>query len=217
MLLADVTKDYSLTVLRGVDTITPGELTERIAPLVARAHADLEAEGFADEDRRVHCLLDMRYVGQSYELTVPAGPQHRAEFDRRHERQYGYANPRRPVEIVNLRVKAIGRTSKPELPRVAPERDRRAEPASTRPARFAGRTVPTAIYRDAALAAGVAAEGPAILAGAQATTVIPPNYRFRVDELGNVIAMRLAAHGRKRTRARGEPSAVDTPPELARV
>jgi N-methylhydantoinase A/oxoprolinase/acetone carboxylase beta subunit len=208
MLLADVTRDYSHTVLCPVDAVSPDDLRDRFAPLVARAHADLTAEGFAAEDRRVDCLLDMRYVGQSYELTVPSGPACRTEFDRRHERQYGYANPRRAVEIVNLRVKAVGRTSKPELPRVASAADRRPEPSSIRPARFAGRTVPTAIYRDAALGAGMSAEGPAILAGGQATTVIPPNYRFRIDELGNVVATRrVAPRGRDR-RARGPAATV---------
>jgi N-methylhydantoinase A/oxoprolinase/acetone carboxylase beta subunit len=218
MLLADVTKDYSLTILRGVETLTADDLAARFAPLVACAHADLEAEGFAEEDRRVQCLLDMRYVGQSYELTVPSGPQHRAEFDRRHERQYGYANPRRPVEIVNLRVKAVGRTSKPELPRATPATDRRPEPSAVRPGRFAGRTMPTSIYRDAALTAGAGAEGPAILAGAQATTVIPPNYRFRIDEFGNVIATRLTSSTRRRARMRREPAVVEAvTDELARV
>jgi N-methylhydantoinase A/oxoprolinase/acetone carboxylase beta subunit len=200
MLLADVTRDYSHTVLQPVDAVTPADLRERFAPLVARAHADLEAEGFAPDDRRIECLLDMRYVGQSYELTVPSGASCRAEFDQRHERQYGYANPRRAVEIVNLRVKAVGRTSKPELPRAARVADRQPEPSAMRPTRFAGRSVPTAIYRDAALVAGMTAAGPAILAGAQATTVIPPNYRFRIDELGNVIATRLASRRPRRAR-----------------
>ena len=60
---------------------------------------------------RVERALDVRYVGQSYEITVPfAADYPRATFDRRHDRRYGYANPARPTEVVNVRVNA-GRAS----------------------------------------------------------------------------------------------------------
>lgn len=78
---------------------------------------------------------------------------------------------------------------------------------TVRPAWFAGRRVETAVFRTEALAAGEAAMGPAILAGGQATTVIPPNFRFRVDALGNVIASRVSSGGRRRA-TKAAPAAV---------
>ena len=78
---------------------------------------DLAREGFPRDRIHVERRLDVRYAGQSYELAVPMAPGFRDEFDRRHARTYGYADPRRAIEVVTLRVVAIGRTDKPALPR----------------------------------------------------------------------------------------------------
>jgi N-methylhydantoinase A/oxoprolinase/acetone carboxylase beta subunit len=214
MLLADVSKDYSQTVLRPVAVVSEQELREMFAPLVRRAEADLQAEGFSGERALVECALDVRYIGQSYEITVPfsarasagasvnagagagagAGTStgYRAEFDRRHQQLYGYANPRRGAEIVNLRVKAIGVTQKPQLPRepIADTTAATPAPATFRPAYFGGRVQATALYRRDDLHAGAAAAGPAIISGREATTIIPPNFKFRIDTFGNIIASR---------------------------
>ncbi len=217
MLLADVTKDYSQTVLRPVAQVAEQELRDLFAPLVARAEADLRAEGFSGDRAMVECALDVRYIGQSYEITVPFGALHhgngdgnagyRAAFDQRHQQLYGYANPRRGAEIVNLRVKAIGITQKPQLPRETLGELMSAAPRAIAPAVFDGRTQKTAMYRRDDLLAGVAAAGPAILSGREATTVIPPNFKFRIDTLGNIIATRQPSNA-PRTRARGDGERV---------
>jgi N-methylhydantoinase A/oxoprolinase/acetone carboxylase beta subunit len=199
MLLADVVKDYSLTVLRPAHEATRDELEGRFAPLVERGRADLASEGFDASRMAIERSLDVRYVGQSYEITTPFAPGYREEFDRRHERLYGYANPGRPAEVVTLRVKAIGRTDKPSLPRMAPAAAAAPEPSAMRPAFFGGRQVDAAVHRMEDLPPGTAGSGPAILAGAQATTVVTPAFRFRIDELGNVIATRA---GERPPRAR---------------
>jgi N-methylhydantoinase A/oxoprolinase/acetone carboxylase beta subunit len=192
MLLADVTKDYSLTVLRRAAEVTHDELRERFAPLVARAEADLAAEGFTGGDRAlIECALDVRYIGQSYEITVPFEQDYRATFDARHQQTYGYANPKRGAEVVNLRVKAIGVTNKPALPRETSAASVSApEPSTRRTARFGGKATSMAVYRQNDLHAGMEADGPALIAGPEATTVITPAFRFRVDEAGNIIATR---------------------------
>jgi len=190
MLLADVTKDYSRSLLRPLDELTTESLEAAFAPVVTRARADLEAEGFAGARVRLECAVDVRYVGQSYEITVPFGPGLREAFDQRHERLYGYANPKRPTEAVNLRVKAVGLTDKPVLPRAEAVKRFLPQPAAMRPAWFGGRERPTAIFRREAIEPGMAGGGPAILAGGQATTVVPPGWRFRVDEVGSVVAAR---------------------------
>jgi N-methylhydantoinase A/oxoprolinase/acetone carboxylase beta subunit len=197
MLLADVTKDYSLTVLRRAADVTHEELRDRFAPLVARAQADLAAEGFSGARALVECALDVRYVGQSYEITVPFEQAYRATFDARHQQTYGYANPRRGAEVVNLRVKAIGVTNKPSLPRetaadAVSASSGAPEPSSRRTARFGGKATSMAVYRRDDLHAGMEADGPALIAGPEATTVITPAFRFRVDDAGNIIATRRA-------------------------
>jgi N-methylhydantoinase A/oxoprolinase/acetone carboxylase beta subunit len=202
MLLADVTKDYSQTVLKPVASVTETDLRALFAPLLRRADADLSSEGFAGDRALIECALDVRYIGQSYEITVPFTAEYRAEFDRRHQQLYGYANPRRGAEVVNLRVKAIGVTQKPQLPREPLRESAAPAPRAFRSAYFAGRVQATALYRRDDLHAGAAAAGPAIISGREATTVIPPTFKFRIDQLGNIIATRQpssAPRSRKET------------------
>ena len=114
------------------------------------------------------------------------------EFDRQHARLYGYANPRRVAEIVNIRVKATGVTRKPHLPRsrsTTPGTQFRMHVAGVR---FDGRVLPSEFYRWEELAPGTVAAGPAVIVGGQATTVVPPGFSFRIDEFGNLVAVRPA-------------------------
>ena len=125
-------------------------------------------------------------MGQSYEITLPFSKEYRREFHRRHATLYGYSDPARPTEVVNMRVKASGIMDKPELPR-SRERFSRPQPASVRRARFNGRMLPTSFYRWDDLAAGARAPGPAVVTGGEATAVIPPAFGFRVDCFGNLV------------------------------
>jgi N-methylhydantoinase A/oxoprolinase/acetone carboxylase beta subunit len=202
MLLADVTKDYSATILRRTDQITEAAMNELFEPLVARAIGDLSDEGFSGADAVVARSVDVRYVGQAYEITVPFGPEYREEFDRQHARLYGYSNPRRATEIVNLRLTATGVTRKPALPSRDITDTHRPEPWRTSAAAFGGRQTAAAVYRWEDLQPGSVAQGPAVIAGGQATVVIPPHFSFRVDEFGNVVAVRsVVRQARRRTRA----------------
>ncbi|MCL4845004.1 MAG: hydantoinase/oxoprolinase family protein [Acidobacteria bacterium] len=195
MLLSDVTRDYSHTLLRRADTLSPADVDEALAPLVARAVADLAREGFSGQRVRLERGLDVRYLGQAYEIAVPWQSGYREEFDRRHERLYGYANRSRPVEVVNVRVKAVGVTLKPSLPH-EPVVARDAVPMRCQRAVFGGRPVDTPVYHREALTPGHRADGPAVVAGAEATTVVPPGFAFHVDDWGNLMATRLGRRSR---------------------
>jgi N-methylhydantoinase A/oxoprolinase/acetone carboxylase beta subunit len=188
MLVADVTRDYSTSVLKSADDLTLGALRARVKPLVARATRDLAREGFTGRRCVIETHLDVRYVGQSYEITVPLGRDYRREFDRRHDKMYGYSNPARPVEVVSARVRGVGLTDKPQLPWSRPRRRFAPRAAGIRQGRFDGRMLPVRFYRWPDLEPGAAARGPAVITGAEATVVIPPRFAFRIDGFGNVIA-----------------------------
>jgi N-methylhydantoinase A/oxoprolinase/acetone carboxylase beta subunit len=188
MLVADVTKDYSASVLARADEIDLAEIARMLRPLVARATQDLRAEGFGTGEVRIDRRLDVRYVGQSYEITVPFSPAFRAAFDRRHLRTFGYADASRPVEIVNVRVVGAGLTETPRLPHVRDPRPSTPRPFARRTARFAGRRVRTSFFRWSDLRPGARAVGPSVITGGEATVVISPAFRFSVDGFGNVIA-----------------------------
>ena len=190
-LLADATRDYSLTFLKATAQVTEEELNARFAPLVAQALADLSAQGLASADSRTEPALDVRYQGQSYEITVPFTPGFEEQFHLMHAKLYGYANPARATEIVHLRVKAIGRTTKPSISRADLLPGPLPQPFAVRQARFKARNHPTPIYHRNQLAPGMTGHGPAIIAGAQATSAIPPGFAFTIDAIGTLVATRL--------------------------
>jgi N-methylhydantoinase A/oxoprolinase/acetone carboxylase beta subunit len=190
MLLADVTRDSSLTLLKPTSAVTEEDLHARFQPLIERASADLTAEGFAQKDILIECALDMRYKGQAYEITLPFTTGYEAEFNRRHERLYGYANPLRPTEIVHLRVKATGRTHKPALPNHAAPPRELPQPSSIRPTHFSRKATPTPIYHREHLTSGMHAQGPALIVSGQSTTLIPPTFSFTIDGAGTLVATR---------------------------
>jgi len=186
MLVADVTRDYSASVLRTADRLKSGDLDRRFAPLVAQARRELAREGYSGRETAIERLLDVRYLGQSYEITVPYTRDYRRAFDAKHGKTYGYQNPARPVEVVNVRVVAAGITDKPSLPFRRP-RAQKLRPAARRNGRFDGKTVPIAFYRWDDLPPGSKGHGAAVITGGEATIVIPPAFGFRVDGFGNVI------------------------------
>jgi N-methylhydantoinase A/oxoprolinase/acetone carboxylase beta subunit len=187
MLVADVTRDYSASVLEPGDRATFSKLETRVTPLVRQATRDLGAEGFKGSRLAIERLVDVRYIGQSYEITLPLARDYRKEFDRRHGKLYGYSNPERPVEVVAVRVRAAGLTDKPPLPFTRARRAFAPAPAARRPGRFDGKNLSIAFYRWNDLAPGARGRGPAVIAGAEATVVVPPTWTFEVDGHGNVI------------------------------
>jgi N-methylhydantoinase A/oxoprolinase/acetone carboxylase beta subunit len=200
MLVADVTRDYSHTVLRPVTPGIEAWIEDRFAPMERQARADLQGEGFGAARIRVARAVDVRYAGQSHEITVPFAAGFRAEFDRRHHQLYGYANPARVAEIVSLRLTASGLTDKPEI--VSQPAAASAPPSAARTAEswFDGRVHATPVHRLESLAPGVAGCGPALVPSAFATVVVPPHYDFRIDAFGNLVATRRASPARSRVR-----------------
>ena len=119
MLTADVVRDYSRTVM------LPGEtdratLEDHLAPLLARGRRDLAAEGVPPGAIETMSSLDMRYLGQSFELPIPLDDDPGSAFHQAHLHLYGYANETIPLEIVNVRVRATGSVPPPQLPEFPP-------------------------------------------------------------------------------------------------
>lgn len=191
MLLSDTIKDYSQSILRAGDEITIPELDRLFRPLLAGAFRDLKKEGFAQERMQLLRFLDVRYTGQSYELTVPFAAAYRKEFNRLHLKKYGYFDEKRPVEVVNLRVKAVGVTEKPCFAEVEFKgRDTRPARIDRRPMRFEGRIYQADVYARGMLGAENVIKGPALILDYESTAVVPPSYLCRVDMYGNLIIAR---------------------------
>ncbi|MFB6091280.1 MAG: hydantoinase/oxoprolinase family protein [Halobellus sp.] len=155
-------------------------------------YADLEAEVLADardpEAATVRRRADLRYAGQSFELTVDVGGAFdpdtmRERFHAAHESTYGYRMDE-PVDLVNLRVAATAERDTPPT-RYEASGDARV---GTREARFGdGATYDTSVYRREGLAPATTLGGPAVIEGTESTVVVPPAWDARVREDGALV------------------------------
>lgn len=181
MLSADVVRDVGRTLRR----VQPPErvLAAGFRALRREAHAALVADGV--RDARVEPMLDVRYAGQSYEVTVPWTRNWRRAFHRRHEQLFGHASPDRPVEVVTLRLRARGGGARVPSERIP--RGGAAEPRAMRPVVFDGRARRTPVFRRDALRVGWRQDGPAIVCEYSATTVVPPGWRATVERTGGLV------------------------------
>jgi N-methylhydantoinase A len=175
--VSDVRRDYVRAVV-GAE----GDVEEAFAELEHRARSDLDSP-------RLERRADVRYRGQAFELTVSAEDMPRLDerFHAAHERRYGYRMDEEPVDLVNVRVTASVSTEKPMIRERA--RSNNAAPESRR-ASFDGKWVSVAVYDRAALGAGSDLTGPAIVELGEATCVVRPGWRGRVDEVGTLVLQR---------------------------
>jgi N-methylhydantoinase A len=193
ILRADVVKDFSRTILLAIESrrAMRGVLEKEFARMERAAATDMRREGFEPRQVRVERLFDMRYVGQAYELTVPAKGDFAGSFHRAHERRYGYSDAQRAVEIVNVRARAIGSTPKPALAKIpGGGANARAAMAGERNVFFDGRAVKTPVYERSQLRTGNRFRGPAVVTEYSATAVVLRGWGVRVDAYGNLIMER---------------------------
>jgi N-methylhydantoinase A len=200
ILLSDVVKDYSRTVLWCVADKLPHERLDReFAALQKQAARDLHKEAWQG---KVHyqATVDIRYRGQGYELNLPFNRNLLTDFEREHHRRYGYAHSNRKVELVTLRLRAsiksttLGTPSEAKMNHVGtgtlarPGRAKLDSPSTLKaPVLFDGKKASTSIYSRDELRLGKKYLGPAIVAEYSATTVIPPGKRFHIDPSSNLI------------------------------
>ena len=201
MLHTDFKHDYVRSFAHALapDRAAGARIRSLVRDMVRDAHAALEAEGIPPARRRLRYGMDLRYLGQYHEVTVDV-PQEalarldwnavRGLFHTRHDRLYGYSlgEEGTPVELLNLRVTALGITAKPAL-----ERQRRCGPGCARalkgrravylPEREGFHDIP--VYDGEGLGHGNRLEGPAIIESVNTSIFVPSGFRAEYDLLGN--------------------------------
>jgi len=197
MARADVVQDASSAILGPLADRSRKPLTSAAERLSRRLQRSMARDGVADP--RFAVALDLRYRGQSFEITVDwpdgAGLDTVIEaFHRAHERLYGARHPDRTVEAVAIRVRAVG-----EVKAQAPGKHRSAgrDPSraldDTCDAVFVEGRFPTTFYSRDRLRAGNRIAGPAVITEETATTVVPPGHQARVDPHLNLVLTREEA------------------------
>jgi N-methylhydantoinase A len=191
MLVADVVKDYAKTTLRPTPRTSLEELEAVVGLLKEQGLREMKDEGMAEESVTTEASLDMRYLGQSYELRVPFGRDFVSRFHELHRRSYGYANPARETEIVTVRLRVKGEVERPPLPEVeGGSADPGAACVGERRIFLEDGWVMAPVFAREALRAANRVDGPALVVEMSATTLIAPGWEGRVDERGNLLLKR---------------------------
>lgn len=184
LLLADARKDYARTLLGGRLALT--KIRRALSDLHRIGLKDLREEGFKRSEVTTLDLLDVRYRGQSYELTIPFSDDWERQFHRTHERRYGYSNPDKPLEVVSARSTLLGANRKPRLGK-ASRKSKAPAPLATGRVWFDNGWVRAGVYDRTLLGYGNVVRGPAVIGEYSSTTFVPPGFRADVDRFGNLV------------------------------
>jgi N-methylhydantoinase A len=203
----DLKRDYVRTVYTTTSVAESAALESAFVALESAGAAMLDRAGIAFDRRRFERSVDARYARQSYELSVPvpahaidpAALQEIAEtFHDRHRHTYGHDNRSEPVQIVNVRLAAIGVTA----PLVI--RDKVALSAtdavkSKRQVWFrATGAVDATIYDRKRLPAEWQAPGPVVIESLESTILVPPGWQVRMDADGFAVLTQLQEKAKQR-------------------
>jgi N-methylhydantoinase A len=190
LVASDIKRDWSRTLYAGLAALAPGRLAEAIAALEEAGQAFLADAQVPAERQALLRQADLRYRRQAYELTLPIaeGPITRTTLDRlaadfhaKHEQTYGHANRDEPVQLVNLRLTAVG-----SLPSVAfaqaPDTQRVDD--NSRDVWFLeiGFVRTPVLWRGGT--PGAALIGPMVIEALDSTVVLPPGWHATVDAAG---------------------------------
>jgi N-methylhydantoinase A len=193
MLETDLRRDFSRSFYAKASSADLVALAKIFSTLETEGRAALEDEGMPPEATRVEHSLDMRYEAQEYTLTIPVGdslaPGFVGEISQRfheaHDARYGHSNPGAPVEFVVARTALLGELGRTEPERLSPQGS--ASQPRRRDAVFGGQTWQAAVVRRDELRVGSELAGPAIIDEQTATTVAPPGWIVRIDQIGTLL------------------------------
>ena len=198
MLFADLKHDLVRSYRASGEHLDPERWRALFATMTEEGGRTLLSEGARPEEVEVRYSADLRYLRQIHELNMPMDeslancPEMNtlhARFDALHERLFGYSLPQEVLEVVNLRVRCVARTPRPELPRVRVAGTATPSPDGVRRAYSPGEMSfrDFAVYRGESLDGGCRFQGPAIVELPQTTLVVPSMFGLRVDEVGSFV------------------------------
>ncbi|MET0653533.1 MAG: hydantoinase/oxoprolinase family protein, partial [Hyphomicrobiaceae bacterium] len=192
---SDLKRDYVRTVYMTTATADPGALEAAFTELERLGGTMLDRAKVAQDRRRYERSVDARYERQSYELSVPVATRvfdaaalaaMADAFHTRHRQTYGHDNRGEPVQLVSVRVTAVGLIP-PLTIGTAPAPAGTVALKSRRSVWFRGSgSVEASIYDRRRMPAGLLAPGPAVIESLESTILVPPNWQARMDDKGFV-------------------------------
>jgi N-methylhydantoinase A len=207
MLMSDFKHDFVRTYKATVDSADTARIAALLAEMEAQGRETLAREKVEPDRVEVRAALDLRYVGQWHELTLPVAELDReriaADFHAQHDLLFGYSTGEMPVEVLACRVTTTGITVKPDhgaLGEAGVEAE--TEQAGTRPvwSPLERRLVETPVYDGRALVVGASLTGPAVVQLANTTVVVLDGFELLVDRYGSFV-LYAGERGRERSAA----------------
>ncbi|MDP6564330.1 MAG: hydantoinase/oxoprolinase family protein [Alphaproteobacteria bacterium] len=210
MLRSDLKHDFVRSLNAPLERAALGSraLADPLDVMAAAGRDRLVGEGLAADRIRFHRALDLRYAGQYHEVTVELPWRVLRDFDEgaikaafhaAHDRLYGYhlAEEGTAVEVINLRLAALGLTEKPPL-RDEPRRSETVDPAACKGRREVylpddGAFAEVDVFDGDRLAHGNRVDGPAIIEQVNTTLLVPPGFVVRCDAYGSFLLTDEAA------------------------
>lgn len=202
LLMTDIKHEFVATRRQVLAQLLPEALEALFADFAAQGEALLAREGVAAAQRLLLRSVDLRYAGQSHELplsvpsgtlTSPAIAQLHEQFHAAHARAYGYDARDDAVELVNVRLTALGVSPRPRLPAL-PQGGTDPAPAlkGQRPVWFSETTgfTPCPVVDRTRLCWGNVVPGPAVIEELDATTLVHPGFQATADQYGNLLLRR---------------------------
>lgn len=198
MLMVDVVHDFAQTYVTPMSRLDVVRVNQLFAALLEQGQAALGADGFAADRRSFMPAAELRYVGQEHTVTLPLSGytfspdlidvtiQH---FNEVHAAQYGH-NMDDPVELVTLRMRAIGLLPRPQISKIA---GRDGSPAKAQIGTRSvyrhqqGNRVEYTVYARPQLGAGDTLSGPAIVEEPSSTTILHPGDTLTVGDYGELV------------------------------
>lgn len=181
MLMADTFKDYGITVFLSGRKDDLRVIEDKFRALEQRAKTEFAGTGIKFER-----FIDARYRRQAHEITIPYAPDFVKRFHNAHKKMYGYMKPGSDVEVVTLRVRAVARKTRLDLPLLEKGK------SPVRPAKkkivLGGREKAVNAFERAEFYPGFKFKGPALVFEDTSTLLVMPGYRCEVDGWGNIIA-----------------------------
>lgn len=206
MLHSDIRHDLLQSYFARLTPESLGEAARQLETLRRTGQERLESEGFTPAAMEFHSMLGLRYAGQQWQIPIevpwPLGseflPRLVARFNERHEELYGSRDLASNIEVVDLRLTAIGPTTKLKIWHdTAPAEWTRREATATRPVFFddGAAAVAAGVYDGRQLRAGDVLAGPAVVEETTTTLVVAPGEEVRVDRFGNYRLTRVGRRG----------------------
>jgi N-methylhydantoinase A len=193
LLTADIFHDFSRAVVKKTGNVNPRDIHEVYSAMEEQGRRILLDEGVEPNRISFERYIDLRYVGQSYELTVNLEERYSEDyiidrFHRKHSQIYGYSSSDDPVELVNVRLRAIGEIPEPFLQHGTVKQTRSI---GLRGVYFEnnGGWIDTPIYDRREIGLGSTIVGPAILEQYDSTTIVYPDWKFEIKDY-NIIQLR---------------------------